>query len=250
MSIDWKLLSFRKERRAVAGILSGGQVYELALVIADAAGLSTTNVLEDWPSWSDRITRVVAEGLPASGVPLGEVELLAPLLYPGTVYIAGLNYHDHITEMAERRRSLGEDAGVDALERPWHVIKGSRACVVGTEANVRIPAGAERLDWEAELAVIIGREGRSIPIEAAMDFVAGYAVANDLSARDLSRRSDVRPESTFRIDWLRHKSFDGACPLGPWITPAASGAVAPRCTVQARASLGPTVKKVISPSRR
>jgi 2-keto-4-pentenoate hydratase/2-oxohepta-3-ene-1,7-dioic acid hydratase in catechol pathway len=83
-----------------------------------------------------------------------------------------------------------------------------------------MPEGAQKLDWEVELAVVIGRKTRNIPVARALDCVAGYTIANDLSARDLSRRDGIAPQSPFRFDWLAHKSFDTACPLGPWIVPA------------------------------
>jgi 2-keto-4-pentenoate hydratase/2-oxohepta-3-ene-1,7-dioic acid hydratase in catechol pathway len=70
--------------------------------------------------------------------------------------------------------------------------------------------------------VIIGRTAKEVSTDEALDHVAGYTIANDLSARDLSRRAGVSEGSPFRFDWLAHKSFDGACPLGPWITPASA----------------------------
>ena len=78
---------------------------------------------------------------------------------------------------------------------------------------------AAELDWEVELAVVIGRGGKDIPAAEAADHIAGYAVANDLSARGLF----PRPEAVlapFAFDWLRHKAFDGSCPLGPMLVPS------------------------------
>jgi len=83
------------------------------------------------------------------------------------------------------------------------------------------PRGSQKLDWEAELAAVIGRPARNVPVENALDYIAGYTIADDLSARDLSRRSALPPGNPFHFDWTAHKGFEGSCPLGPWITPAA-----------------------------
>src|SRR5258708_12564552 len=74
--------------------------------------------------------------------------------------------------------------------------------------------------WEIELAGVIGRKAKNVPEQKALSYVAGYTVANDLSARDRGRRPHVPDTSPFKADWVAHKSFDGSCPLGPWIVPA------------------------------
>ncbi len=79
---------------------------------------------------------------------------------------------------------------------------------------------AKELDWEIELAAVIGRPAKDVPKEKALNYVAGYTAANDLSARDRGRRPGVEATSFFKMDWTKHKSFDGSCPLGPWIVPA------------------------------
>jgi 2-keto-4-pentenoate hydratase/2-oxohepta-3-ene-1,7-dioic acid hydratase in catechol pathway len=81
-----------------------------------------------------------------------------------------------------------------------------------------MPAHTKKLDWEAELGVVIGRIARNVSEADALDYVGGYLIGNDLSARDLSRRANMPDTSSFKNDWMAHKSFDGACPLGPWIT--------------------------------
>jgi 2-keto-4-pentenoate hydratase/2-oxohepta-3-ene-1,7-dioic acid hydratase in catechol pathway len=93
--------------------------------------------------------------------------------------------------------------------------------VTDPDAKVSISNYSKKMDWEAELAVVIGRKARDLTLENALSCVAGYTVGNDLSARDLGFRPQLPESSPFRADWIRHKSFDGSCPLGPWITPAA-----------------------------
>jgi 2-keto-4-pentenoate hydratase/2-oxohepta-3-ene-1,7-dioic acid hydratase in catechol pathway len=105
--------------------------------------------------------------------------------------------------------------------KPWHFVKTSRGSVVGPGEPVRIPAYSRMLDWEIELAAVIGRRCRNASIADALTHVAGYTIANDLSARDHVKRPQVGDASPFKWDWVSQKCFDGACPLGPWIVPAA-----------------------------
>ena len=75
------------------------------------------------------------------------------------------------------------------------------------------------VDWEAELTAVIGRPARDVSIENALGHVAGYTVANDLSARDFTKRPHIADNSPFKYDWLSQKCFEDACPVGPWIVP-------------------------------
>ena len=85
---------------------------------------------------------------------------------------------------------------------------------------MKISDYAKAMDWEIELAAVIGRPAKDVPKEKALAYVAGYTVANDLSARDRGRRPSVSATSVFKMDWTKHKTFEGSCPLGPWIVPA------------------------------
>ena len=76
------------------------------------------------------------------------------------------------------------------------------------------------MDWEIELTAVIGKAAKDVPVEKALQHVAGYTIANDLSARDVMKRDKNPAASPFHYDWLSQKCFDGACPLGPWIVPA------------------------------
>jgi 2-keto-4-pentenoate hydratase/2-oxohepta-3-ene-1,7-dioic acid hydratase in catechol pathway len=103
--------------------------------------------------------------------------------------------------------------------KAWHFIKSSR-CVTAPNAVIPLPAHSKKVDWEAELGAVIGRKAKDVPLERALDYVAGYTIGNDLSARDVSRRAGISDTSPFKFDWVGQKCFDGACPLGPWIVPA------------------------------
>jgi 2-keto-4-pentenoate hydratase/2-oxohepta-3-ene-1,7-dioic acid hydratase in catechol pathway len=216
MTTGFRLLTFQGRSGPEAGILVGDRVYPARSLLKVGGPVGVMALLEDW----DRAKTQIASALDSIGettaLALSGLHLLSPLPNPGGIFCAGANYRDHVAEMA--RATKGPPPSETAAEAaPWHFIKYSRS-VVGTGEPVHLPPGAQRVDWEAELAVVIGRKVKHVSVEAALDCVAGYAVANDLSARDLSRRAGVAPDSPFRFDWLGHKSFDGACPFGPWIT--------------------------------
>ena len=85
---------------------------------------------------------------------------------------------------------------------------------------MKISGVSDRVDWEVELAAVIGRAAKNVSQEKALGYVAGYTIANDLSARDRGHRANISETSPFKADWTKHKTFDGSCPLGPWIVPA------------------------------
>lgn len=146
----------------------------------------------------------------ARGTSLAGVRLLAPIPHPRRdVFCVGWNYSEHFREGQLVR---GKDVPPDLPEWPALFSKGPNT-VVGTEAGVLFPAPhSEQLDWECELAVVIGREGRDIPEARALEHVFGYTCANDVSVRDVQRRHGGQ--------WFKGKNFDTHLPLGPWIVTA------------------------------
>jgi 2-keto-4-pentenoate hydratase/2-oxohepta-3-ene-1,7-dioic acid hydratase in catechol pathway len=154
-----------------------------------------------------------------NAIPVRDVRFLAPILYPGTIFCAGANYRDHVAEMSKAMNLPAEPDPHEAGLKPWHFIKASAGCVRGTGELIRLPSYSTKVDWEAEIAVIIGRECRNVSTAHAMGFVAGLSIVNDLSARDHLKRAGVAVDSPFRFDWVSQKCFDGALPFGPWICP-------------------------------
>lgn len=138
---------------------------------------------------------------------LSEVQLAAPIPRPRkNIMCLGLNYADHAKESAEAR---GREASLP--EYPVIFTKAPTT-VNGPYGNIVIdPAVSEQVDWEAELAVIIGRTGKNIGEEKALDYVFGYTVLNDITARDLQAQHK---------QYFKGKSIDGYCPMGPWIVTA------------------------------
>src|SRR5258705_2173019 len=220
--MPYKLLSYQSGRTARAGVLVADAMFDAAKVTGVAGHASVLGVLDDW-SRARRLLGQAAKRLEAGrarGIPLKRVKLLAPVLYPGNIYCAGANYTDHMAEMA---RAQGQAPGPNMKElgeKPWHFVKSSKSSVVRPGARVKLPVYSQMADWEVELAAVIGRVARDVSLEKALDYVAGYTIANDLSARDVMRPDKNPPTSPFHYDWLSQKCFDGACPLGPWIVPA------------------------------
>lgn len=146
----------------------------------------------------------------AERVPLTAAVLGAPLRrFNRDILCAGWNYWDHFEE------SRGKREGQDPVERPAHptfFTKGPDTVIGPTEDIAFDPVISQRWDYEAEVALVIGRDGRSIPEEKAMEHVWGFCVANDVSQRDLQRRHGGQ--------WLKGKTIDATMPLGPWITTA------------------------------
>ena len=187
-------------------------------VLRDDGSLAGPPELKQWPTAMELLAdweqaEPVLRGLEVADAPPVEYDrLLAPLHWPNKVLCAGVNYRKHMREM-----------GVEIPEQGWHpffFLKIPSTTIIGPAdpIAVRDPEVA-RLDWEAELAVVIGTGGRDIPQQQALNHVAAYCVANDISARGLHRRPDVKAEP-FVYDWFAAKSLDGSLPLGPGLTPA------------------------------
>ena len=217
----YKLVTYETVRGPRAGAVLHDGVFDLAELTSKPSYATMLSVLEDWVEAEALIETAVAttgSGGTASS-PLAKVRLLAPVLYPSAIFCAGANYSDHMAEMTRVFNLAPEPDPHKAGLTPWHFIKASRT-VVEADARIPLPARTKMLDWEAELAAFIGRSAKNVAVESALDYVAGYTVANDLSARDFTVRPNVPESSPFRYDWISQKSFDDACPVGPWIVPA------------------------------
>jgi 2-keto-4-pentenoate hydratase/2-oxohepta-3-ene-1,7-dioic acid hydratase in catechol pathway len=213
--VSYHLATYQSQLGPRSAIRVNGAVFDLEEVTAVPNYATVLGVLADWDS-ADKLLRNVSKDL-SKTQPLSNVKLLAPVHYPTAIYGAGANYVDHVCRMAE---ILGLPLDPDPHEvglKPWHFMKPSH-CAVGTGAGV--PIRTDTMDWEVELAAVIGRTARNVSVSDALNYVAGYTVANDLSARGLTVRPHLAPTSPFKYDWIGQKVFEGSCPLGPWIVPA------------------------------
>ena len=128
---------------------------------------------------------------------MNDVQFLAPC-QPSKIVAVGLNYKDHITEFGR----------TEIPQEPVLFLKAPSA-IIGLDDKIVIPKGVGRVDYEAELAVVIGKKARNVPEAEALDYVLGVTCMNDVTARDLQKKD---------VQWARAKSFDTFAPIGPWIS--------------------------------
>lgn len=147
---------------------------------------------------------------------LDDVRTLPPIMYPGKILNAAVNFYSHVNETgtdeerAEARRQRSENRGV-----PYLFLKPSRGAVVGNGAPIVLPWGRTRIDWEVELGAVIGRAGKYISANEAENHVFGYMVTMDISDRG-GRPPGGNPMTS---DWFVGKGHDTFAPQGPWIVP-------------------------------
>ena len=214
----YKLATYESRNGPRAGIVLNDAVFDASEAMGRAEYASVTRILEDWPN-ADAMMRKITTPK-GKGLPLAQTHLRAPVLWPSAIYCAGANYRDHAIEMAKKmNRPLDPDPRTNG-GKPWHFMKSPHT-IADPGATVEATYYCKKLDWEVELAAVIGRKAKKVSVEKALDYVAGYTIANDLSARDLNRRANAADGSAFKFDWVGQKCFDGACPLGPWIVPVA-----------------------------
>jgi 5-carboxymethyl-2-hydroxymuconate isomerase len=195
-----RLISFRRPSgEATLGIVEGDR----AMPARDLVAGGPATMAELLAAGDEAVAALsvaaarAAPDIAAAGTPLDELELLAPVPRPGKIVAIGLNYHAHAREQ-----------GVEPPTAPLIFAKFPTSVVAPGAAISWDPAITSQVDYEGELAVVIGRRARSVPAATALDHVLGYTCANDVSARDLQFGDR---------QWVRGKSLDTFCPLGPWI---------------------------------
>jgi 2-keto-4-pentenoate hydratase/2-oxohepta-3-ene-1,7-dioic acid hydratase in catechol pathway len=167
------------------------------------------------------VNHLVASDMLGDGRPdyvhnVGDVRTLPPIMYPGIILNAAVNFYSHVQEAGteeeriEGRRQRREERGV-----PYLFIKPSRGAVVGNGADIVIPHGRNRTDWEVELGTVIGKTAKYVSADDAEDYVFGYMVTLDISDRG-GRPPGGAP---FSGDWFVGKGHDTFAPQGPWIVP-------------------------------
>ena len=147
---------------------------------------------------------------------LEDVRILPPIMYPGKILNAAVNFYSHVNETGteeerrEARRQRRENRGV-----PYLFLKPTRGAVIGAGDEIVIPFGRDRTDWEVELGAVIGRSAKYVSAENAQDHVFGYTVTIDVSDRG-GRPPGGNPMTS---DWFVGKGHDTFAPMGPWIVP-------------------------------
>ncbi len=192
-----------------AGVFVDGGVIDVQRV--SGLPVSLLGLLQQ-PDWQPRLQDAIA-GADVDRA-LDEIRIHTPLARPGKILAAAGNYQEHIDE--------GGGEKVDVRRRTPRVFIKPSTSLVGPEEPVVLPSVSEEVDWELELAVVIGTGGRDIPADGALDHVAGYTILNDISARTMSwglADREVHAWDGF-FDWLVGKWIDTFAPTGPWIVTA------------------------------
>ena len=210
-----RLITFQRNGDARLGVVVGDRAVDLA-ALAEANGESLPSDMlalidagsDTWARASALVARAGANAPANASYPLSEVKLLAPIPRPRkNVICLGLNYADHVEEGS---RAMNIQRNLP--ESPVYFTKPPTT-VVGPDAPVYFDEEVSpKMDWEAELAVVIGRQGKKISKERALDYIFGYTCYNDVSARDLQRARGGQ--------WHLGKSLDTYGPMGPWIVTA------------------------------
>lgn len=206
-----------------------GRALDLRLALGDGT-LTVRSLLDDWDTAAPRLAELADDG-GAERVPLAGLRVHAPV-EPRQVFQSGANYRQHVIDLHVAHRAPGDDRPEEerraeaaeimdrrAAEDLPYVFIGLPSAITGPYDDVVLPAWAEQPDWELELAAVIGRPAHRVSVEEALEHVAGYTIANDLTDRATVFRRDMPQIGT---DWLRSKNAPGFTPLGPWIVPAGS----------------------------
>lgn len=170
---------------------------------------SVFDLLTQWEQNLPKLAALAEQAAAQTDLALSVTDAtLPPVLYPGKILCAGANYYDHLQEMgvpAEKKD-----------QRLFFFFKPVRQAAIGDGQHAPIPKNCQKYDWEIELAMVIGKQAKDLTLDNAMEHVAGYTIAIDLSARDFARA----PEQFYKFDWVAAKANDASCPIGPALVPA------------------------------
>jgi len=189
-----RLVSYRSDRGERAGVLAGADVVDAGDALGDGAARSLRELLE-----ADALADLAVAAADADRVPLAEVALLPPVPDPEKIVCIGLNYRDHAAE-----------GRLEPPPVPTFFAKYANA-LSADGATVALPASSGKVDYEAEVAFVVGRTAKDVDAATALDHIAGYTLLNDLSARDLQFQTP---------QWMPGKVFDGSAPCGPALVTA------------------------------
>lgn len=221
-----KLVTFDAGQGPRLGAVTASQVVDLAQASAGKLPADMLGFLQLGEAGLQTARTVVGQG---QTIPLEQARILAPLSNPSKIIAIGLNYMDHCREQ-----------NVEPPKAPIIFTKFPSSIIGPGDAIVWDPALTNQVDFEAELAVVIGRPTRNVTEAEALDYVAGYTICHDVSARDLQLGDG---------QWIRGKSLDTFCPLGPYLVTRDEIAdphnLAIRCTVNDRVFQDSTTAEMI-----
>jgi 2,4-diketo-3-deoxy-L-fuconate hydrolase len=227
----FKLATLAKpDGNAFVAIVVGDDAVDLKVAHRASARKEVLNsdtmlgLLENWDAHFAVLQEIVAflekQGSPPGTAKLASLRALPPVGRPGKMFYAAQNFKEHVDEMirAGMSPSSGPNfTGEKSTTMPYLFLKAP-SCLAGAFDDIDIPRGMKKIDWEAEIALVVSKKGKRIKAEHALDHVAGFMTTNDVSCRDQQMRPD-RP--ALRSDWLGGKSHDSFAPMGPFLVPRA-----------------------------
>lgn len=215
--MSFSLASIQHNGKVVAALRTNDRFWPLKAV-ANELGIvglpdSLIDIFTNWMQTRSPITKIY-EAISKDALPLNlslvqdKAQLAIPLGYPRKVFCTGANYADHLAEMGVHMEKVEGRA-------PFFYMKPASTALTGPGKTVHIPSGCTDFDWEVEVVIVFGRSGRNIPAESALDYIAGYTLGIDFSARDLFDA----PHLPFKYDFTLGKCQDRTTPIGPVIVP-------------------------------
>lgn len=221
---------FETTEGSFVGAVRDNRVWRVEGLLGDGRAATPLGLLEHWGVLEPALAAAMDHAEDAKAINLADLTIKAPVI-PRQIFCSGANYRKHVIELTLKQPDPAH-AHLTPEERAEQVAKmmDARAetgtpfafvklpsAVTGPFDQIILPRGAKEVDWELELAVVIGKGGRHISKADAFSHVAGYSVANDITARDRVYRPDLKAIGT---DWLASKCAATFLPLGPWITPS------------------------------
>ena len=217
--------TFEKAGESFPGAVFGDRVVDLRIVLP---GISRIGDL--FANWDAHLDVLGSIDVAAAGtLPLEGLNVQAPVQPVGSIIAAGANYREHVVQMSVAHKlgkegadpaQLAADAAAEIDERGRsgdpYVWTGLPSAVCGAYDDVQLPDVGGNVDWELELGVVIGRKAHRVSAEDAFDYVAGYTIVNDITARTLVPRNDIAMMGT---DWFRAKNQPTFFPTGPYLVP-------------------------------
>ncbi len=205
-----KLLHYVKDDNIRAGIVQDNLVYDLQelAALAGISELKDSKTIDEilWKNQLNLVRESTTTVKKADSFPVSSAKLKSPILRPQKIFLAAVNYISH-----------GKEQGISPPFEPYFFTK-FRNTVIGPKDPIVIPRVSRKVDWEAELGVIIGKRGKYISKREAMDYVAGYTVCNDISFRDLQLPEGWPAKSNpLGHNWVKGKGLDSSFPSGPWM---------------------------------
>ena len=231
----YKLGMFRQDTRTFPGLIVGDDT----VVDLSRAGINVPatihELIANWDATrSGQLARLAADARrqpPAFALKLSQVKTLQPISDPNAILMAARNYVEHANEMAQAGSALGTTTVIDDKVRAgipglWirkpddgrgnpYLFPKLKSSLSADGDPIILPPGRENIDYECELAIVIGRPAKRVPVERAAEYIFGYMAMTDVSDRE------DRADGRYGSDWLISKSYDTFGPIGPFLTPAA-----------------------------